>query len=74
MSDLHIQIQEEIELGYSPYAISKILDVPVAWVYEVMHQMQAQDNLPGDEGITEAELNAMADYYQAKDEYCEFDQ
>jgi len=73
MSDLFIEIQELLEEGKHPSYISMMLDVPVQTVYDVLDQLQAIDDQRDTDFPSEAELDAMADYYAAKEEYCEFD-
>lgn len=37
MSDLEIEIIQMLEAGRSPQYIARVLDVPVNWVYEAIH-------------------------------------
>jgi hypothetical protein len=43
MSDLHIEIQEQLARGYSPEKVSSILRVPQCWVEDTLESMQESD-------------------------------
>jgi len=36
MSELEYEILEMMEKDYSPFSISRILDIPIDWVYQVV--------------------------------------
>jgi hypothetical protein len=40
MSDLDIQIQENLDDGYKPWEIAEMLEIPVDWVYITMENME----------------------------------
>jgi hypothetical protein len=43
MSDLHIEIQEQLARGYSPEKVSSILRVPQYWVEDTLEYMMESD-------------------------------
>lgn len=72
VSELYIQIEEELTKGQLPAIIAQELEVPINWVYEVQADLYAE--LPDIEVPTDEEIDKMADYYNyGKDIGCEFD-
>lgn len=72
MSNLHMDIQDMLEQGHSPWAVAKTLEVPVSWVYEVYEQLV--EDMPESPEMTEEEIDKMAEYYgHGQEQYCEFD-
>ena len=43
MSDLNIEIQEMLSYGVHPIKISKVLGIPLGWVYDTLESMQESD-------------------------------
>jgi hypothetical protein len=43
MSDLQIEIQDMLQDGIHPTKISKVLDIPLVWVYDTLEAMQESD-------------------------------
>ena len=43
MSELNIEIQEQLERGYSPEQVSSMLRVPQCWVEDVLEYMMESD-------------------------------
>ena len=47
MSELYIAVQEQLELGVSPYVAAKRLEIPVEWILEI--EADLNDEIPGEE-------------------------
>ena len=60
MSELHTEIQDMLDKDYSPVTIANVLEIPLSWIYEVL-----EPNWPDSPRPTDAELDAMAEYYGA---------
>ncbi len=43
MSDLSIEIQDYLTEGVQPTKIAKILNIPLAWVYDTLEAMEESD-------------------------------
>ena len=44
MSELHQEIVEMLEQGYNPKNIARVLDCPLNMVYDVLEQLEQDDN------------------------------
>lgn len=42
MSELYAAVQEQLELGVSPYVAAKRLSIPVEWVLEVEEDLNGE--------------------------------
>lgn len=42
MSDLYTSVQEQLELGVSPYVVAKRLAIPVEWVLEIEEDLNGE--------------------------------
>ena len=72
MKSIYTEIQEQLDADRDPRAIAQELEVPVAWVYDVIQDLM--NDAPESPAMTEAEINAMAEYYGVdKEQGCEFD-
>jgi hypothetical protein len=72
MSDIFTEIQIQLDSDRDPRAIAQELEVPVAWVYDVIQELLS--GAPQSAEMTDAEINAMAEYYDSnKEQGCEFD-
>lgn len=43
MSELNLEIQDMLQDGVNPTKISKVLGIPLAWVYDTLESMQESD-------------------------------
>ena len=43
MSELNLDIQEMLQDGIHPTKISKVLGIPLGWVYDTLESMQESD-------------------------------
>lgn len=43
MSDISIDIQDYLAEGVNPTKIAKILNIPLAWVYDTLESMESVD-------------------------------
>ena len=42
MSELYTSVQEQLELGVSPYIVAKRLKIPVEWVLEIEEDLNGE--------------------------------
>lgn len=72
MKSIYTEIQEQLDADRDPRAIAQELEVPVAWVYDVIQDLMK--DAPVEPAMTDGEINTMAEYYGAdKEQGCEFD-
>jgi hypothetical protein len=43
MNQINLEIQEMLQDGFHPVKISKVLGVPLGWVYDTLEAMQDSD-------------------------------
>lgn len=49
MSELYTAVQEQLELGVSPYVVAKRLSIPVEWVFEIEEDLNGEVSLDDSE-------------------------
>lgn len=42
LSELYIAVQEQLEMGYSPYVVAKRLEIPFEWVLEIEEDLNGE--------------------------------
>ena len=74
MSNLFIDIQNELESGTHPALIAKTYNIPLTMVYDVVEAVEAMEEMPTSPMPTDEEIDSMAEYYgYGRDELSEFD-